>query len=328
MSSKENRYRLLLEFYPADFRREYADEMIGVLMADPHPVRKHAASLVAGAVAARLRQTLDGPEWRRAAFAVQLFGAILLFAVALRRLVMNGAMAIFLAPADVPPIDVFDVVRVVAWAAALVATLTGLRGLSAAAALAGLIVEVAAASRHYGDAPVTFLNIFWIVMSAAVVLIASTVSTRGPRPRGWLFVVAGGIALAANGLVTRVYPGYFGALSFFGQGGPGFGITFVFLLAAGALALTGVIRLEPAVRRRVIASMVPVAVVFPLVGYGFGGLLDFNMRHPDDIQLLGPAQWAALVVVPALAFWVAAGLNTRLERTRAAAVSAGPRPDM
>jgi hypothetical protein len=75
------------------------------------------------------------------------------------------------------------------------------------------------------------------------------------------------------------------------------------------------------VRRRVIACAVPVAAVFPLVGYGFGGFLDFNMRHPEDIQLIGPVQWAALIVVPAVAFWVAAGLNTRLERSRAAAAS-------
>jgi hypothetical protein len=68
----------------------------------------------------------------------------------------------------------------------------------------------------------------------------------------------------------------------------------------------------------VIASAVPVAAVFPLVGYGFGGLVDFNMRHPDGIQLLGPVQWAALIVVPAVAFWIVAGLNLRLERSRAA----------
>jgi hypothetical protein len=322
VSTKEQRYRLLLELYPADFRREYADEMIGVLMADPRPVRKHAASLMTGAVTARLRLTLGGPEWRRAASAVQLFGAILLFAVALRRLVMNGAVAIFLAPSDVAPLDVFDVVRVVAWAAVLVATLTGLRGLSGAAALAGLITEVAAASRQYGDAPVTFLSAFWIVMSAATVLIASTVSARGPRPRGWLFVAAAGLVLAGTGLATRGYPGYFGALTLFRDYGPGFGPTFVPLLAGTALAAAGVIRLEPAVRRRVVASVVPVATLFPLVGYGFAGLLDFNMRHPESIRLLGPVQWAALVVVPALAFWVAAGLNMRLERSRAATATA------
>lgn len=320
MSAKENRYRLLLELYPADFRREYADEMIGVLMADPRPVRRHAASLVAGAAAARLRQTLDGPEWRRAAFVVQLFGAILLLAVAVRRLAMNGAVLLFEPSFNAPPFDVIDVVRVVAWAAVVTATLTGLRGLSAAAALAGLIAEIAAPSQFYSDAPVMFLNVFWIVMSAAVVLIASTVSARGSRPRGWLFVVAGGVVLATNGFSTRFpFPGEFGTLSFYPFDGHGFVATLLLLASSCALALVGVIRLEPAVRRRVVACAVPVAAVFPLVSYGFGGLLEFNLRHPGDIQLLGPVQWAALIVIPALAFWVAAGLNLRLERSRAEA---------
>jgi hypothetical protein len=315
MRSKEGRYRLLLELYPGDFRREYADEMIGVLMADPRPVRKHAASLMVGAAAARLRQTLDGVQWRRAAFVVQLFGAILLCAVAVRRLAMEGALALFEPPYNVPPLDVLDVVRVVAWTAFGVATLTGLRGLSVAAGVAGLIGEIAAPYPFYSDAPVAFLNVFWIVVSAAVVLIASTVSTRGPRPRGWLLVVAAGVLLVGNGFSARTAYGYGPAGSLVRQ---------ALLFAAGVLVLAAVIRLEPAIRRRVVACWVPVATVFPLISYGFGSFLAFNMRHPDDIQLLGPVQWAALVLVPASTFWIAAGLNLRLERSRAAAGATGP----
>jgi len=320
MSSREDRYRLLLELYPADFRREYADEMLGVLMADPAPVRSHAASLLGGAVAARLRQRFDGPEWRRAAFAVQLFGAILLLAVAVRRLAMDGAMTLFEPAYNTPPINPYDVVRAVAWAVLLAATVTGLRALSLAAGLAGLIGEVAAPAHYYTDSPVMFLNVFWIMMSAAVVLIAATVSVRGPRPRGWLFVVAAGIALVAHGFSQRLpFPEPVGTLSIsplLDQ--PEYAISLVLIAAAGGLALIGVARIEPAVRRRVIACMVPVVVVFPLMHYGFGGMLEFNMRHPEDIQLLGPVQWAALMLVPAAAFWVVAGLNQRLERTRAA----------
>jgi hypothetical protein len=326
MSSKENRYRLLLELYPADFRREYTDEMIGVLMADPSPVRKHAASLLAGAVTARLRSTLEGPEWRRAAFTVQLFGAILLCAVALRRFAMVGAVALFEPAYNRPPFAPFDVARAVPWAVVVVATLAGWRGLSVTAALAGVIAEIAAPSRFYTDSPVMLLNVFWIVMSAAVVLIASTVSVHGPRPRGSLFVVAAGVVLATNGFSTRIaYPDYLGTLSLDGNQSR-FAFTLFLLLTTGGLALVGVFRLDPAVRRRVIACTVPVAAVFPLVSYGFGGFLEFNSRHPDDIQLLGPVQWAALIVVPAAAFWTAAGLNQRLERSRAMTVvgSGGP----
>jgi hypothetical protein len=336
MSAKENRYRFLLELYPADFRRQYADEMLGVLMADPSPVRKHAGSLLVGALAARIRQTLGGPDWRRAAAVVQLFGATLLFGLALRRLLMDHATAILHDSPWVPPLNLPDVVRVVIWAVLIATTLAGLRGLNVAAALAGLIAEVAVASRGYSDAPLTFLNDFRIVMGAAVVLVASTVPARGPgprppRPRGWLFVGAAGVVLAGTAVVSRPVPGYFEVLSLFRRTGPYFGITPVLLLVAGALAAIAVFRLQPPVRRRVIVSAVPVAVVIPVVAYGFGGLLDFNARHPDAVRRLGPVQWAALIVIPAVAFWFAARLNARLEHSRAATapvVSAERRPEI
>jgi hypothetical protein len=235
--------------------------------------------------------------------------------VALRRFAMSAAMFAFEPPANFPPFDVLDVARLVIWAAVVAATMIGLRRLGVAAALAGLIAEIAAPSRHYIDAPARFLDVYWIVMTAALVLIASTASVRGPRPRGWLLVVAGGVVLVASGFSARSpYPAH------------RFMISSAVLLAAAVLALSGVIRLEPVVRRRVVACMVPVAAVFPLVGYGFGGFLEFNLQHPGDAHLLGPVRWAALIVVPVLAFLVAAGLNLRLERSRAA-VPAGPAQD-
>jgi hypothetical protein len=148
MSSKEIRYRRLLALYPGDFRREYADEMLGVLMADPRPTRSHAVNLVAGAVAARLRETLAGPAWRRAARAVQLFGAILLFGLAARRVGYLGRL-VFAGPSDYvpPPLDVLSVVRAVAWAFVVAAGLAGARRLGVTAALVGLGGEIAAPSR-------------------------------------------------------------------------------------------------------------------------------------------------------------------------------------
>ena len=35
--TSEIRYRRLLALYPREFRREYEDEMLGVLMTDPRP---------------------------------------------------------------------------------------------------------------------------------------------------------------------------------------------------------------------------------------------------------------------------------------------------
>ena len=81
----EIRYRRLLAFYPRDFRQEYGDEMLGVLMADPRPGPAQVFDVVRGAVAAHLRGLWAGEG--RAARVVQIFGAMLLFAVALRRIV-------------------------------------------------------------------------------------------------------------------------------------------------------------------------------------------------------------------------------------------------
>jgi hypothetical protein len=317
MSSKEQRYRLLLELYPSDFRREYADEMIGVLMADPRPVRKHAASLLSGAVAARLRQTLDGPEWRRAALTVQLFGAILLCALALRRLAMTGQMMVSYPSSVWPPFDMIDVIRVVAWGTVVAAAFAAMRGLAVPAALVGLGCEIAAPARTYLDTPAVVLHVFWLIVTAAVVLIASAVS-RGPRPRGLVLVTAAGL-----GLIVQAFINPFTGFNFYIFRGT--------LLVSIALVGAGVVRLEPMVRRRVIACAVPVLAAFPLV-QGFSGFVRHNQLHPEDLWLIGPGQWVALVTVPALAFWVAAGLNMRLERTRAAvsaavAVSAGVGPE-
>lgn len=315
MSPKETRYRRLLALYPDDFRREYAEEMLGVLMADPRPARSHVTNLVAGAAAARFQQTLGGAAWRRGALAVQLFGTILLCAVAARRVLMIVVAALTFPTYHVPPPDVLDVVRVVAWASAVVAALAGARGLGVTAALVGLGGEIAAPSRFYFDTPATFLHAYWIVVAAVVVLVASAVSARGPRPGGLLLVTAAGVVLVDNGYPLRLPMSPLAVLPLLG---PVRLATVAVILPAAALTIAAVRRLDPEVRRRVVACAVPVVCVFPLVGGAFAGFVAFNGLHPASIRLLSPGQWAAMVVIPAAAFWVAAWLNMRLERSRRA----------
>jgi hypothetical protein len=60
----------------------------------------------------------------------------------------------------------------------------------------------------------------------------------------------------------------------------------------------------------------PILVVVPLVRTGFEGFVAHNSAHPEALRLLGPSQWAVLVLVPVAAFVVAAELNRRLEATR------------
>jgi hypothetical protein len=152
-------------------------------------------------------------------------------------------------------------------------------------------------------------------VAAAVVLVASAVSVRGPRPRGLLLVTLAGVVLADNGYPLRLSMSPFAVIPLLGPIRLG---TVAVILPAAALAIAAVRRLEPEVRRRVIACAVPVLCVFPLVGAAFAGFVAFNGLHPASIRLLSPGQWAAIVVIPAVAFWVAAWLNMRLERSRLA----------
>lgn len=326
MSRKEARYRQLLALYPGEFRREYEQEMLGVLMADPRPARSHTVNLLAGAMAARLRPVFADPAWRRAARAAQLFGAILLCAISMRRLATAVVAMLRLPAGYAPPVDVLDVVRVVAWAAVIVSALAGVRAVGVPAALAGLGVEIVAPFRLYAETPATVLDSYWIVVAAVVVLVAATVSAGGPRPRGWLPVASTGVLLVGGGFVPwRLGGPYLSAWRLTSLDGP-YLLRLLPVLAAGLLLAWAVQRLEPPVRRRLVACAVPVLGAFPLVAWGFGGFVKFNMGHPENLRLLSPGQWAALALIPVLAFGVAAWLNMRLERTRA--VSAGEVPEM
>jgi hypothetical protein len=320
MSTQEIRYRRLLALYPSDFRREYADEMLGVLMSDPRPGRGHVVNLVAGAFAVRFRQTLGGSAWRQAALAAQMFGAILLCSLALRALAMTGMATLRYPSGVVPPVDVIQVIRLVAWGVVVTAAFARLRGLGLAGAIVGLGCEAALPAESYLDTPAVMLHDFWLILTAAVVLLASAVS-RGRRPRGWLLVTAGGLSLIVEGLLNP-FP-EFTFLLYHGQFlGPAGRVGAGFLLASAVLAGAGLFRLEARVRRRVIACAVPVLAAFPL-NEGFSGFRVHNQLHPEHLWLISPWQWAVLVAVPALAFWVAARLNARLELSRAAAIAAG-----
>jgi hypothetical protein len=87
-------YRRLLALYPRDFRREYEEEMLAVLMTDERRGPAQVLDVVRAALVVRFRLAVGAVEWRQAARVVQLFGAILLFAVALRRLVGLASTAI------------------------------------------------------------------------------------------------------------------------------------------------------------------------------------------------------------------------------------------
>jgi hypothetical protein len=82
----EHRYRRLLACYPAEHRRTYAEEMIGVLLASAadgqrRPSLRESIDLIAGAAKVRLRRVLAGspdPGWRDALAVTSLLAPFLL----------------------------------------------------------------------------------------------------------------------------------------------------------------------------------------------------------------------------------------------------------
>ncbi|WP_199509784.1 hypothetical protein [Nucisporomicrobium flavum] len=144
----ETRYRRLLAVYPARHRSAYADEMVAVLMDGARPgqrlpsLREAADLLWCGfAARARARRAVRSPDpaRREAAAIAGLIGAVMLAAVAVRRLYLASSMGF----AEGAPVR--DVaVRALVWTVVAVLVLVGLRRSAAALAVLGVLVEAAA----------------------------------------------------------------------------------------------------------------------------------------------------------------------------------------
>lgn len=289
----ETRYRRLLALYPRAFVREYGDEMLGVLMADRRPGLAQGFDLVRGALAAHLSLMLAGQS--RVARIVSIFGAMLLFAVALRRVVPELWVALeHPSFASVSPVSL---ARMAGWGAALIGAYLGWRLLGVAGATVGLAGEIAAPARLYLDTPATLLYAYWLIVAAVVVLIAGLAAERGgAEPRGLPWVAAAGTVLVAEG---TLFPRWLGAVGT------------VLVLVAAALVAVAVLWQEREIRSRLLCWAAPVVVTVPLVQWGFSGLVEYNMRNPESTQLINPLQWAVLVLVPLVAFAAASALSRR-----------------
>ncbi|MCO8272170.1 hypothetical protein M1L60_16370 [Actinoplanes sp. TRM 88003] len=301
----EIRYRRLLAFYPRDFRREYGDEMLGVLMADKRPGPAQVVDVMRGAVAAHLRGLWTGES--RAARVVWIFGTMLLFAVALRR-VVGGLYALARHPEFFgPPVDVLSWTRLAAWGVALAAAFMGWRVLGAAGAAAGLTGEILAPLRSYVETPATLLYAYWLIVAAALVLVAGLIADRGvARPRHWQWVVAAGALLALQGVFAP--PSRNGS----------YDLQWMLVLVAVVLAAVAIFRQEPRLRARLLCWAAPVIATVPVVEFGFGQFIVYNMGHPESTRMINPFQWALLVLVP-VAVFVGASLLDRRGRVTAGA---------
>lgn len=320
----EARYRRLVALYPRAFRREYEEEMITVLLAEGRSGPGQVFDLIRAALTVHLRAlAVPGGAWRETARVVWFFGALLLLALTARRFGMVTAWSEGFS-ARLFPADPVEFLRLVGWAVALGGAVVGLRSAGLLGAAAGLAGEIAAPARFYLDTPAMVLNVYWMIVAAVLVLLA--VPLAGPAPgrlwtssgriRGWLPVTLAGLTLIAQGSFLSYWPWMISAQPW--SASPPWLI--VLLTAASAvLIVCGVARQAPAVRRRLVVWSTPVLVTIPLIITGFGDLVEFNMRNPGAERLLGPMQWAALVLIPAVTFAVTAEITRRWESGRGGA---------
>lgn len=143
----EGKYRLLLTCYPAEHRRVYGEEMIGVLLAatpsgQRRPGLADTLSLFGGGLRVRLRGLMTGsldPAWSNALALSTLIAPVLLATLAWQRIGLLG-------PPDSPrPVSTERLTEVAFLLIPLALGLLKLRNLAAAAAIAALIWMVVAA---------------------------------------------------------------------------------------------------------------------------------------------------------------------------------------
>jgi len=318
----EARYRRLMMAYPLPHRREYEDEMVGVLLAGAEPgqrrpsVRDRADILVNG-LAVRLRGWAGDPgdhAWRRAAFAVRFVGALFLLVVGLRRLLPGLTFY--------SGVDVLEVARPTAWAVVFTLALAGLRRIATGVAVTGAVVEIVHVAQWYDYSPSQVLRSGWLVTVALLVVVSSAWLAGGERiaaPRGlWWFGAA--LAVAAGGSAADQYQGmgmfhgFTYAVTLNGHVMVRFAAP-LYLTAAG-LAGWAWWRQGGPVRRRILALTAPVVGVAAMVTYGFAGFMYSSQQFPSPV-LLRPVQWVILLATPVAAFALAAVWLNRWERVSA-----------
>ena len=340
----ERRYRRLLSWYPADYRAEYADEMLGVLLAGARNDQRYPSPAEAFSIArtaTRLRvagnvRHLRGAEWSGAVAALGLLGPLLL-AVAYGARPLAGVLWLL----RVHPAALRAAFPVVAWlpAVALLATAVaaacGWRLLAAVIAWAVVAGEALRLGDLYRSEPVTVLHEVPYLALATTVAIALSVPTtrRATTALGRRATALGVAAIALVGLspaidpltarITRtddggdvtLWPGSEFAMplpwTYYRVGL----LTVIALATAAVLALLALRRSDGEVRRRLFVLLAPAVALFVLIRYGFAGFAVASSRFDPPVLLVG-GQWAALAAVSVATFLVGSSLVRWHERRR------------
>ncbi|MBG6069048.1 hypothetical protein [Micromonospora ureilytica] len=325
-------YRRLMACYPRAYRRQYEDEMVGVLLDDAAPGQRRPAArdvlaLLGGALRAHVRQAgarFSADPWREAAQALALIAALTLFVRAARVPVLHLAML-----AESYPVGIGEPVVLwpggpvsVLWLIVAVLAVVGWARAGAAVAVCGAAFEVVRVAADYGQYSTVFH--LWPAVLAAMVPLALAV--RAPRSAAAALARWRLGTLVAATLVSVAAPSVAQVTGADNDTAPIYG-TWIFtsgvgrieaiLLTAGYLLFALAILSAPAVlRRRLLALVVPVGVTLLLTRVGFGATGTFLKRSTHDgvLAALTPAQWLVLVLTPTLFFAVAVAILHHRER--------------
>ncbi|MEU7802216.1 hypothetical protein AB0B10_23390 [Micromonospora arborensis] len=325
-------YRWLLACYPRAYRRQYEDEMIGVLLDDAtpgqrRPTTRDVLALLGGAFRAHVRQVgarLSVDAWREATQVLGLIAALVLFVRAARLPVLHLALLADGYPDGLGQGAVSGPAWLVSVVWLIVAMVAAFRWSRTAAAIAicAATLEVVRVVQDYAHYYTVF-NL-WPAVLAAMVPVALAI--RAPRSaravvahwRLGLLATATLVSVAAPTIATvtsadRRTEAVRGTWIFT----VGVGQVEAILLTAGYLLFALAVLSTPAVlRRRLLALLVPVGVTLVLTRVLLGTTGTFFERSTNDgvLGALTPAQWTTLVLAPALLFAVTVSILHHRER--------------
>ncbi|PZF97651.1 hypothetical protein [Micromonospora deserti] len=326
----ERAYRWLLACYPREHRRQYEDEMIGVLLDDAGPDQRRPRArdvldLLSGALRTHVRHTttrLSDPTWRDAVAALSLLAPLALFAYAARLPVLHLALLAAGHPEGLgDSLPLAAKLMAAAWLAVAVLAAAGWRRTAATLASAAAAYDVARAAGEYAE-HLSVFNLWPTVlaaMAAAALAVPTSRSAAAVITRWRLGMLAGAALLAATApaIAAVVLPGlwteHVRTTWIFTTG---VGRLEAVLLGVGyALFALTVLSTTAALRRRLLALLVPVGAILLLTRVGIGNW-PFPERAPHGgiPDALNLTQWLALVLVPVLTFAVAVATLHRREQ--------------
>ena len=327
----ERRYERLLALFPAAHRREYEDEMIGVLMARAKPQQRfpglrETANLVGCAVWMRLGGRGTGSadaQWAPAAAAYGLLASMLLLVFQLRAVVGTMLWAWRFDDRLIsPPLPLW--LPLGCWVLTVAAVFIGFRLAAITAVWAAALGQAAVAFADYPTWPSGLVEGWPTLVCAISAALALTCSgaVRGPaalgRGRTWLMSLSFAVlavlptAEAALARVQRYPDGSRSVDAWGGLNTPGWSgsvpvagwITLVGAAVCVLLLVVCLWRIAAPVRRRIIAMAAPALLMLVLVPPVFHGFLVSTVRFNPPV-LLQPGQWAFLIVLPVFTFLAA-----------------------